>query len=76
MSPLVKVSKYRLTLNPHSLRHNVYSILEANPVGVTLMSERSVQLDRSRSRSEGNIGEEINDGRPILSYVTDVWSNR
>ena len=36
----------------------------ANPVG-------AVQLDRNRSRSEGNIGEEIKDIRPILSSVTD-----
>ena len=49
----------------------------ANPVGVTLTSERStVQLQRNRSRSEGNIGEEIKDVRPILSSVTDVWNDR
>ena len=48
----------------------------ANPVGVTLMSDRSVQLYRKRSRSEGNIGEEIKDVRPILSSVTDVWDDR
>ena len=48
----------------------MHSIPEANPVGVTLMSERSVQLDRNRSQSECNTGEEINNGRPILSYVT------
>ena len=48
----------------------------ANPVGVTLMSDRSVQLYRNRSRSEGNIGEEIKDVRPILSSVTDVWDDR
>ena len=48
----------------------------ANPVGVTLMSDRSVQLYRNRSRSEGNIGEEIKDVRLILSSVTDVWDDR
>ena len=48
----------------------------ANPVGVTLMSDRSVQLYRNKSRSEGNIGEEIKDVRPILSSVTDVWDDR
>ena len=49
----------------------------ADPVGVTLTSDRSaVQLDRNRSRSEGNIGEEIDDVRPILSSVTDVWNGR
>ena len=49
----------------------------ANPVGVTLTSDRSaMQLDRNRSRSEGNIGEEIRDVRPILSSVTDVWNDR
>ena len=48
----------------------------ANPVRVTLMSDGSVQLDRKRSQSEGNIGEEINDVRPILSSVTDVWDSR
>ena len=38
----------------------------ADPVGVTLTSDRSaMQLDRNRSRSEGNIGEEIKDVRPI-----------
>ena len=42
----------------------------ADPVGVTLTSDRSaVQLDRNRSRSEGNIGEEIEDVRPILSSL-------
>ena len=29
----------------------------ANPVWVNLMADRSVQLDRNRSRSKGNIGE-------------------
>ena len=48
----------------------------ANPVGVTLMSDRNVQLYRNRSRFEGNIGEEIKDVRPILSSVTDVWDDR
>ena len=49
----------------------------ADPVGVTLMSDRSaMQLDRNRSRSEGNIGEEIKDVRPRLSSVTDVWNGR
>ena len=48
----------------------------ANPVGVTLMSDRSVQLYRNRSQSEGNIGEEIKDARPILSSVTDIWDDR
>ena len=44
-----------------------------DPVGVTLTSGRSaMHLDRNRSRSEGNIGEEIKDVRPILSSVTDV----
>ena len=35
-----------------------------------------MQLDRNRSRSEGDIGEEIKDVRPILSSVTDVWNDR
>ena len=49
----------------------------ADPVGVTLTSDRSaMQLDRNRSRSEGNIGEEIKDVRPRLSFVTDVWNDR
>ena len=48
----------------------------ANPVGVTLMSDRSVQLYRNRSQSEGNIGQEIKDVRPILSSVTGVWDDR
>ena len=49
----------------------------ANPVGVTVTSDRSaMQLDRNRSRSEGNIGEEIKDFRPILSSATDVWNGR
>ena len=39
------------------------------------MSNRSV-LDKNRSQSEGNIGEEIKDVRPILSSVTDVWDGR
>ena len=39
----------------------------ANPVGVTLMSDRSVQLDRNRSWSAGNIVEEIKDVRLLLS---------
>ena len=44
-----------------------------DPVGVTLTSDRSaMHLDRNRSRSEGNSGEEIKDVRPILSSVTDV----
>ena len=48
-----------------------------DPVGVTLTSDRSaMHLDRNRSRSEGNIGEEIKDVRPILSSVTDVWNGR
>ena len=38
----------------------------ADPDGVTLTSDRgAMQLDRNRSRSEGNIGEEIKDVRPI-----------
>ena len=38
----------------------------ADPVLVTLTSDRSaMQLIRNRSRSEGNIGEEIKDVRPI-----------
>ena len=44
----------------------------ANPVVVTLMSDRSVQLNRNRSRSEGNIGEEYKDVRLILTSATDV----
>ena len=44
----------------------------ANPVVVTLMSDRSVQLNRNRSRSEGNIGEEYKDVRLILTSTTDV----
>ena len=44
----------------------------ANPVVVTLMSDRSVQLNRNRSRSEGNIGEEYKDFRLILTSATDV----
>ena len=44
----------------------------ANPVVVTLMSDRSVQLNRNRSRSEGNIGEEYEDVRLILTSATDV----
>ena len=46
-------------------------ITNVNHIGVTLMSDRSVQLDRNRSRSESNIGKEIRDVRPILSSVTD-----
>ena len=38
----------------------------ADPVLVTLTSDKSaMQLIRNRSRSEGNIGEEIKDFRPI-----------
>ena len=48
----------------------------ANPVVVTLMSNRSVQLNRNRSRSEGNIGEEYKDVRLILTSATDVWDGR
>ena len=44
----------------------------ANPVVVTLMSDRSVQLNRNRSRSDGNIGEEYKDVRLILTSATDV----
>ena len=33
-------------------------------------------MDRNRSRSEGNVGEEIKDVRPILSSVTNVWNGR
>ena len=44
----------------------------ANPVVVTLMSDRSVQLNRNRSRSEGNIGEEYKDVRLTLTSATDV----
>ena len=44
----------------------------ANPVVVTLMSERSMQLNRNRSQSEGNSGEEIKDVRPMLSCVTGL----
>ena len=48
-----------------------------NPIGVTLMSDRSVvQLDWNRSRSVDNIGEEIKDARPKLGSVTDVWDGR
>ena len=39
----------------------------ASSVGVTQMSDRCVQLDRNRSWSEGNNGDEINDVRSILS---------
>ena len=46
-------------------------ITNVNHIGVTLMSDISVQLDRNRSRSESNIGKEIRDVRPILSSVTD-----
>ena len=35
-----------------------------------------MQLVRNRSRSEGDIGEEIKDVRPILSSVTDVWDGK
>ena len=44
----------------------------ANPVVVTLMSDRSVQLNRNRSRSEGNIGEEYKDVILTLTSATDV----
>ena len=47
-----------------------------NPAGVTMMSDRSVQLDRNWSQCEGNIGKEIKDVRAILSSVTDVWDGR
>ena len=40
------------------------------------MSDRSVQLDRNRSRSESNIGKEIRDVRPILSSVADDQDGR
>ena len=36
------------------------------------MSERSMQLNRNRSQSEGNSGEEIKDVRPMLSCVTGL----
>ena len=48
----------------------------ANLVGVILMSNRSVQLDKNRSRLESNIGQEIKDVRPILSCVTHIWHGR
>ena len=39
----------------------------ANSVGVTQMSDRCVQLDRNRSWSESNNGDEIKDVRWVLS---------
>ena len=48
----------------------------ANPVGVTLFSDRSVQLKRNISWYEGNIGEEIRYVRSILSSTTDVSDSR
>ena len=48
----------------------------ANAVGVTLMSDGSVHLERNRSWSEGNIGAEIKDVRSILSSVTYFWDGR
>ena len=33
-------------------------------------------MDRNRSESEANIGEEIKDVRSIISSVTDTWNVR
>ena len=73
---LVKNVSINNGLDPSRLSNKNDENKLANPVGMILMSSRSVQLDRNRSRSEINIGEEIKDVRPILISVTDVWDGR
>ena len=54
----------------------VYQIKMTRTNWLMLLGRSAVQLDRNRSRSEGKIGEEIKDVRPILSSATDVWNDR
>ena len=54
----------------------VYQIKMTRTNWLMLLGRSAVQLNRNRSRSEGKIGEEIKDIRPILSSATDVWNDR
>ena len=54
----------------------VYQIKMMRTNWLILLGRSAVQSDRNRSRSEGNIGGEVKDVRPILSSITDVWNGR